>query len=69
MHSVLNILSEYKYVYISKNIASYTFLLAFKIVETLQCILKDLFSPSHPIKPKQLEFLRSSLNGLILPFM
>ena len=40
MYSVLNTLSEYTYVYISKNITSYTFLLVFKIVESLQCILK-----------------------------
>ena len=36
MYSVLNRLSEF---YISKNITSYTFLLVFKIVESLQCIL------------------------------
>ena len=29
----------------------------------------DLFSPNHLIKPKQFELLRTSLNGLILPFM
>ena len=40
MYSVLNELSEYIYMYISKNITSYSFLLAFKIVESLQCILK-----------------------------
>ena len=36
MYSVLNRLSEF---YVSKNITSYTFLLVFKIVESLQCIL------------------------------
>ena len=40
MYSVLNTLSEYTYFYISKNIISYTFLLVFKIVESLQCILR-----------------------------
>ena len=45
MNSVLNILSEYTYFYKSKNNTSYTFLLVFKIVERLQCILK-LSKPS-----------------------
>ena len=40
MRSVLNTISEYTYFYISKNITSYTFLLVFKIVESLKCILK-----------------------------
>ena len=35
----MNTLSEYIYFYISENITSYTFLLVFKIVESLQCIL------------------------------
>ena len=39
MYSVANALSEYKYFYFSKNIPSYTFLLVFKMVESLQCIL------------------------------
>ena len=39
MYSVLNKLSKYTYFYISKKITSYIFLLAFKIVESLQCIL------------------------------
>ena len=42
MYSVLNILSEYSYFYISKNITSYTFLFVFKIVESPQYILKKL---------------------------
>ena len=50
VYSVLNTLSEYTYFYISKNITSYTFLLVFKIVESRQCILKDL--PVHEIKAK-----------------
>ena len=37
---LLNTLSEYTYIYMSKNITSYIFLLVFKIVESLQCILK-----------------------------
>ena len=40
MYSVLNTLLEYTYCYMSKNITSYTFWLVFKIVESLQCILK-----------------------------
>ena len=40
MNSVLNTLSEYTPIYIPKNITSYTFLLAFKIVKNLQCIPK-----------------------------
>ena len=39
MYSVLNILSEYTCFYVSEDITSYTFWLAFKIVESLQCIL------------------------------
>ena len=41
MCSVLNTLSKYKYVYISKDITSCTFFLDFKIVESLQCILSS----------------------------
>ena len=37
---LLHTLSKYIYFYISKNITSYNFLLVFKIVESLQCILK-----------------------------
>ena len=43
MYCVLNKLSEYMYFYISKIITSYTFLLVFKIVENLQCILSKNF--------------------------
>ena len=51
LYSVLNTLTEYTYFYISKNIISYTFLLVFKIVESLQCILKSnlYFSPGCSI--------------------
>ena len=40
MYSVLNTLSEYTCLYISKNITSCIFLLVFEIFEYLQCILK-----------------------------
>ena len=40
MYCVLTALSEYTYFFISKNITLYTFLLVFKIVESLQCIIK-----------------------------
>ena len=40
VYSVLNTLLEYTYFYISKNITSYTFLLVFKIFESLRSILK-----------------------------
>ena len=42
MYSVLDKLSEYVYFYTTKNIISYSFLLVFKIVESLRCILKDI---------------------------
>ena len=42
MYSILNKLSRYIYFDISKNIASYYFLLVFKIVEYLQCIFNAL---------------------------
>ena len=44
MYSVLKNLSEYTYSCIDKSITSYSFLLAFKIVKSLQCILKDNFA-------------------------
>ena len=40
MYSVLNTLAGYTYFYRSKTIASYTFLLVFKLIGILQCILK-----------------------------
>ena len=40
MHSVLNKNSEYIFFYITKSIILHAFLLVFKIVERLQCILK-----------------------------
>ena len=39
---VLNTLSEHTYFYISKNITSYTFLLLFKIVESLSPQTQDV---------------------------
>ena len=46
MYSVSNTLLEYVYFYNSKNITSYTFLIDFKIVGSLQCILKLQFFPN-----------------------
>ena len=43
MCSVLNAFSEYTYFYISKMITSLLLLLAFEIVESLQCILNFIF--------------------------
>ena len=43
MHRVLNTLSECTYFYISKNINSYTFLLVFKIIESLHCMLRSYY--------------------------
>ena len=59
MYSVLNTLSEYTYFYISKNITLYLFLLVFKIVESLQCILKrsDLFKLQLQQKMDKILFL------------
>ena len=39
MYSVLNILPEYTYFYISKNITSYTFVACFQNRQNFQCIL------------------------------
>ena len=44
MHSVLIILSECTYFYISKKLLHTLFLLGFKIVESLKCILKSWFN-------------------------
>ena len=41
MFSVFNILSEYAYFYISKNITLYIFPIVFEIIESLQCIIKS----------------------------
>ena len=52
IYSVLNKLSGYIYIYISKNFISYTFLLAFKILESLQCIFNLVYG-----WPKTFNFL------------
>ena len=46
MYSVLNTLSEYKRLYISKRSTPDTFLLVFKIVKSFQCAIKK-FTQSH----------------------
>ena len=61
MYSVLNTLSEYTYIYISKNISSYTFWLIFKIVESLQCILNAI--NSEILKMSENEIFRVLLFG------
>ena len=43
VRKVLNKPSKYVYFYISKNTTSYVFLLVFKVVKSLQCILKSSF--------------------------
>ena len=43
VYIVLHTFSKYTYFCISKNITSYTFLLVFKIIESLQCILNAVF--------------------------
>ena len=42
VYSALNTLSEYTYFYITQNITTYTFLLVFKIIESLQ--IRNLWS-------------------------
>ena len=54
MYNVLNTLSKYTYLYILKNIISYTFLLVFKFVESLQCILKRFLSKNNNFPQKNL---------------
>ena len=57
MYSVLNKFSEYLYI---KNISSDTFLLVFKIVESLKCILKTImvfFNVIWAIKKYKLKIL------------
>ena len=44
MYGVLNTLSEYTYIYISKNILQTLLLVVSKIVESLQCILNHITS-------------------------
>ena len=47
MYSILNKLTEYIYFYISKILLHTLLLLIFKIVESLQCILKAMFPDSN----------------------
>ena len=47
MPSVLNTLSEHKYFNKSKKLLHALLLLVFKIVESLQCILKNIFGRSQ----------------------
>ena len=55
IYSVLIVLSEYAILYLSKNITSNTFLLVFKIVESLQFILKTgIFSLAEQYERKKL---------------
>ena len=56
MYSVLNTLSEYTYFYILENIISYNFFLVFKMVESLQCILKKIAGSATRVL---LRFLRN----------
>ena len=52
MYSALNKLPEYTYFYILKNLALYTFLLVFKIAESLECIslILPIFSGETSLK-------------------
>ena len=54
MYEILIALSQYTYFYISKNIISYTFFLVFKIVENLQCIIKQSLNMRHILKVHEL---------------
>ena len=65
MYSVLNTLSEYTYFCISKNITSYTFLLVFKIVESLQCIFKKVVDLEKKYRQEMKEKLKLSLKKMI----
>ena len=65
MYSVLNTLSEYTYFCISKNITSYTFLLVFKIVESLQCIFKNVVDLEKKYRQEMKEKLKLSLKKMI----
>ena len=58
MYNVMNTLSEYTYFYISKNITSCTFLLVFKIVENLQCIVNIRSEIWRPNLSKTIAYYR-----------
>ena len=60
MYNVLKTLSKYIYFYISKNINSYTFLLVFKLLKSLQCILKvneSRYKQCGVIPPSKINFV------------
>ena len=61
MYNVLNKLSEYIYIYISKKIILYTFLLVLKIVESLQCMLKNLTRQSLTCSNSTIETLEKGV--------
>ena len=57
----MNTLSEYIYFYIiSKNITSYNFLLAFKIAESLSCILMMRCKTEMTYEPLRNEEIRNT---------
>ena len=60
MYTVLNTLSKHTYFYISKNITSYTFLLVFKIVESLQCIPNVVNKSIKILCDKQLNNIKTN---------
>ena len=66
MYGVLNALSEYLCFCISRNITSYTFLLVFIIVESLQYILREKMS-ENSIGLKKFSGNFSSLYLCFLP--
>ena len=47
---MFNTLSEYTYFYISKNITSYTYLLVFKIAESLPLFMREKWTQDKQIK-------------------
>ena len=47
---MFNTLSEYAYFYISKNITSYTYLLVFKIVESLPLFMREKWTQDKQVK-------------------
>ena len=68
MYSALNILSEYTYFYLSKNITSFNFLFNFQIIESLQCTLKlVLISPVITVWKDSTKFDENNCFPLCLP--
>ena len=64
MYSAMSTLSEYTHFYISKNITSYTFLLVFKIVESLQYILNLAWKEKHLFSINTLLFYKKPGSSL-----